>query len=85
MVWHTASIPLTSRIYTKIYGFLYIYVGFTEFSVYLCLRYTGKEQDRPTFLDPNFPKSLFTLIRKSGLIPRGLPRLKQCNIYKIWY
>jgi hypothetical protein len=32
---------------------LYIYVGYVEFSVYLYLRYTEKEQDRPTFLDPN--------------------------------
>jgi hypothetical protein len=36
---------------------LYKYVGFVEFSVYLYLEYTGKEQDRPTFLDPNISQT----------------------------
>jgi hypothetical protein len=41
---------------------LYIYAGFVELPVYSYLEYTGKEQDRPTFLDPNIsPTSLYAI------------------------
>jgi hypothetical protein len=67
-----ASIPLTSRIYTEIYNFLYSYVGLVDFSVYLCLKYTGKEQTDPLFLDPNFSQTSLTLILEYlPPLPRG--------------
>jgi integrase len=51
---------------------LYKYVGFIDLSVYLYLKYTEKEQDGPTFLDPIFPQT--SLYAYSGVftpLPRG--------------